>query len=278
MEYNYSDYNNYAQSYERPRPTEHYDTDQGKKKSLFREVEDSPKKYSILTSRVDRFKEPNHQAPFADYNLDTAHKKTIKNGIDASPVKYAATFSKRNRFAKDKISDAPDKMYDTNTLHLKTLDKNIEESSVNYANVRSNAPRFGRKGLSFAPDVLYDTDQMGKASLQTAVSSSPVRYAMMKSNQPRLKERAQGCTDGELGPGTYETPCHLDLKKDWTQRSMSSFASSVPRFNSQRDPTKYLGSTYTPERDRKAWGKKHFKISSTKIQRPAYLPNVYQKT
>mmetsp|Transcript_9398 Transcript_9398/g.10868 ORF Transcript_9398/g.10868 Transcript_9398/m.10868 type:complete len:278 (-) Transcript_9398:682-1515(-) len=270
----YSGYGNFRTA----RPAEYYDTDQGIKKSLAHNVADSANKYSILTSKVERFTDRAPQAPFVDYNIDTAFKKSVSRAVADSPVKYAATFSKTSRFAPDPKPQAPDVVYDTDTLAFKTVAREVDEHPVKYANVHSNAPRFGLKPKSYAPDIVYDTNQHTKTSLTKSVDDSKLKYSIMRSKQDRLKALPTGATSELLGPGTYECPCPLDLKKDYSQRSFSSFASTVPRFNHKRDPTKYLGSTYTPEHDRKAWGQKHFRISPTKIQRPAYLPSVYGKS
>eukprot|EP00238_Polyblepharides_amylifera_P011650 CAMPEP_0196584892 /NCGR_PEP_ID=MMETSP1081-20130531/48902_1 /TAXON_ID=36882 /ORGANISM="Pyramimonas amylifera, Strain CCMP720" /LENGTH=253 /DNA_ID=CAMNT_0041906271 /DNA_START=142 /DNA_END=900 /DNA_ORIENTATION=+ len=241
--------------YQHPRTTEFYNTDQGNKKTMASVVAESPKKYSILHSKVPRFKERIHQAPFADYDTNHLHKTTVTKGVEESKLKYAASFSGTDRWAKINKSEAPDKVYDTNTLHFKTLAKGVDEHHVKYANVRSKFSRFGPKTSSVgSQDVAaYNTDVLGKASLAVSVLASPKKYSIMSSKQDRLKRRQQLCTDENMGPGAYDTPCSLDMKKDWSVRSSSSFSSTVPRFNHKRDPTKNLGSTWNPEQDRKVW-------------------------
>jgi len=268
----------YTPQYVPPRPAEYYDTDCGNKMSLAKSVENSTRRYAIVGSRCARFKERLGCAPAADYDIDHLHKKGVAANVRESKQKYAASFSRTSRWSKSHgRSDAPDKHYDTNTLHMRTLAKKVEEHPLTFANMRSKFSRFGpRPGVPVPLDVTYDTDVLEKASLHKAVEGSSRRYAVMSSKQDRLKAR-QAPASGELGPGAYDTPCLLDMRRDWTQRAHSSFASSVDRLKSYRDPTKNLGSTWTPEQDRKEWSSKGHKFSTAKITRPAYLPSAYEK-
>ena len=76
------------------------------------------------------------------------------------------------------------------------------------------------------------------------------KYSVMRSKQPKFR-KSNTFASGDLGPGSYDTPCLLDMKRDWSSKPQSSFSSKVNRLKNYYDPSKNLGSTYTPEHDRK---------------------------
>eukprot|EP00959_Pyramimonas_sp_CCMP1952_P465876 9489054-Pyramimonas_sp.AAC.1 len=268
----------YLPKFEPPKPAEYYNTDCGNKKSLARCVQDSAKRYAIIASNTPRFKERYHGAPFVDYDIDHLHKTSVASGVQRSKMKYAATFSNSERWCKMSYSEGPDKCYNTDAFNQRTLATAVKESPVRYSNIRSKYSRFGPTTTSNAPDIVYNTDLLNKQSLCESVRTSTRRYAVMRSKQERLRGWNGFSTGPDMGPGAYNTPCPLDLKRSWRDSPMSSFSSSVPRFNTKRDPTKNLGSTYTLDWDRKVWaGKGGGKMSETKIMRPSYLPNAYAK-
>lgn len=61
-------------------------------------------------------------------------------------------------------------------------------------------------------------------------------------------------------------------------KELSSFRSTSSRFDRRVDPSRSLGSTWHPEKDRENWNRGGFTISTTQIRRPSYLPNAYEKT
>lgn len=272
-------YNYYHEpQYQPPRPAEYYDTDCGNKASLARSVETSTRRYAIMGSKCPRFKDTHSCAPAADYNIDHLHKKGVSASVRESKQKYAASFSRTARWGKaHKILDTPDKYYETDFGPSATLYKKCQENPQTYAIMRSKFSRFGPKpGIAPPTDVDYNTDVLNKASLETVVGASNQRYSVMRSRQPRLRME-NTFSSGDLGPGAYDTPCLLDMRRDWTARAQSSFVSAVPRLKVTRDPTKNLGSTWTPEHDRKVWQDKGNKFSTAAITRPSYLPEAYDE-
>mmetsp|Transcript_34633 Transcript_34633/g.58193 ORF Transcript_34633/g.58193 Transcript_34633/m.58193 type:complete len:280 (+) Transcript_34633:221-1060(+) len=278
--YEQPQYTDYLPKFEPPKPAEYYNTDCGNKKSLARCVQDSSKRYAIVSSSTSRF--PDRQigcGNFADYDIDHMNKTSVARGVKESKMKYAATFSSSERWSKTTHSEAPDKSYNTDALRMRTLATIVNESPLRYSNIRSKYSRFGPTTTSCAPDIVYNTDLLNKQSLGESVRTSTRRYAVMKSKQDRLKEENKGKDTGDnLGPGAYDTPCHLDLKRDWRSGPLSSFSSRVERFSAKRDPTKNLGSTYTQEWDKRSWAGHGCKISKSKISRPSYLPDAYEKS
>ncbi len=57
-------------------------------------------------------------------------------------------------------------------------------------------------------------------------------------------------------------------------RPLSSLMSASPRFPGKRGTTS-LGSTYSQERDKKAWAAKGFHMNKAVYLRPQYLPKAY---
>mmetsp|Transcript_13426 Transcript_13426/g.46472 ORF Transcript_13426/g.46472 Transcript_13426/m.46472 type:complete len:276 (+) Transcript_13426:204-1031(+) len=258
-----------AEPFQPPEPAEFYDTE-----SCYRHLTTkTPARYSILQSKTPRFKEHALQAPAVYYNIDTMHKKGLERAIQDSNVKYAAVFSRTERWAKDRFSAAPDITYDTDALRFSTLARRIEkETPIKYANIRSPAPRFRPTSSSAAPDKVYETDQGQVKTLRRSVVESPIRYSTMRSRALRFRD-APSTTGGDLGPGTYDTPVPAEVQRYRRPTGqLSSFKSGVNRLNERGDPTKYLGSTWTPEHDSKMWHRKAFTFSQTKVSRPAYLP------
>jgi len=259
--------------YEVAKPTEFYDIDRGIKTSLAKRVQESPIRYSILKSATQRFRETYLEAPQVDYDIDTAHKKDIKRAVDDSKVKLAAVFSSTDRFRRPLLTEGADIVYDTNTLRFNMMGKDVDESPIKYANIRSNAKRFGQKFKTDAPDIMYETDQGQVKTLGRSVKESAIKYAVMSSKAIRFKDPVL-TTAPDIGPGTYDFPPVMELRRDQTERELSSFKSGSTRLNKKGDPTKNLGSTWNQDHDTKEWSIKSFKISNTKLSRPAYLPHV----
>lgn len=267
----------YASSYQPPRPSDYYDTDQGNKSSMARDIARSVRRYAIVQSNVPRFQgKMEYRAPAVTYDLDHLHKRTVASTSLHSPRKYAATFSASKRWGKDTWSEAPDVTYDTDALSKRTLLTAVLQHPRCYANMKSRAPRFTRKATE-STDVMYDTDTLNKASFAATVAASQRKYAVLQSRTDRWPKVAGSAAGAALGPGAYDTPCAMDLRKDWAQRPLSSFQSKVNRLSAKRDPGKNLGGTWSLGADTRVWQGPHFKNkwNSTKYTRPSYLPSAY---
>lgn len=269
----------YTSAYQPPRASDYYDIDQGSKSSMARDIARSVRRYAIMQSNVPRFQGKfEYKAPAVNYNVDHMHKRTVATTSLHSPRKYAATFSGSQRWGKDTYSEAPDITYDTDSLSKRTMYTAVMQHPRSYANMRSRAPRFTRKA-SEVMDIMYDTDTLGKASFASAVAASQRKYAVLQSRTDRWPKATEQGAGALLGPGAYDTPCAMDLRKDWAQRPLSSFQSKANRLNAKRDPSKNLGGTWTLNSDTQVWHGPHFKNkwNPTKYTRPSYLPSAYDE-
>ena len=59
------------------------------------------------------------------------------------------------------------------------------------------------------------------------MAASQRKYAVLQSRTDRWPKATEQGAGALLGPGAYDTPCAMDLRKDWAQRPLSSFQSKV---------------------------------------------------
>jgi hypothetical protein len=228
-----------------------------------------------MRSSTERFPESQHcKTPFGVYDIDQANKKGISTSVRDSRQLLAASFSKTNRWRSALTSAAPDVVYDTDIGRFQTLESSVNHSPIAYSNIRSKYRRF--KPLNAptdAPDVTYNTDTGIKQTLSTAVEQSPVKYSIMRSSTQRFRGKAvPSSTPLELGPGSYDPVCSLDLRRSQETKPLSSFLSTSARFGVKEDPTKYHGGTYSIEKDAKTWNKTNGSFPKAQVRRPQYLP------
>lgn len=227
-----------------------------------------------MQSGTERFSDKQYgNTPFGVYDTDSGSKKTLATSVKDSKILLASSFSNSNRWSSALKSAAPDMMYDTNVGRFQTLSSSVEASPINYSNLRSKYRRLGPLTTpTEAPDVEYNTDAMHKASMVNALAQSSIRYSVMRSPTKRFKEKVLTSTPKELGPGSYDPQPMLDLRKSQEWRALSSFRSTSSRFGEKHDPSKWLGGTWSPEKDTRRWGEKGTQFSKAEIRRPQYLP------
>jgi len=262
------------EQYRKPEPAEWYNTDAGNKETLQTRVMNSPHRYAILGSNSERFSDKVYgETPFGVYNTDAGGKQFLSTHVRDSKVLYAASFSNSNRWSSTLKSAAPDVVYNTDVGRFETLSSSVDHSPIAYSNMKSKYRRLGPlQNASDAPDVEYNTDVASKASLVTSVKLSPVKYSIMKSPTKRFKDVTSSSTPHDIGPGKYDPPCMLDLRKSTSSLPLSSLRSMSTRFGAKEDPSKFLGGTWTAEKDTKKWQEKGTYFSKAEIRRPQYLP------
>ena len=227
-----------------------------------------------MHSTTERFPDKVYgQTPFGVYNTDTGHKKTVSTGVRDSKQLLAASFSKSSRWSQSLKTSAPDVVYDTDVGRFKTLSTEVGDSPITYSIVRSKYRRLGPlTSPTDAPDVEYDTNVLHKAAMTTAVQRSPLKYSIIHSSTKRFPDRIVSSTPNTLGPGSYDPPPMLDLRRSQSLKPLSSFSSTSTRFGEKQDPTKWLGGTWSPEKDKKKWAEKGNTFSKAEVRRPQYLP------
>lgn len=228
-----------------------------------------------MKSSTERFPDSRYsKTPFGVYDIDTANKKGVATSVRDSRQMLAASFSNSGRWRSGLSSAAPDVVYNTDIGRFQTLETSVNLSPIAYSNVRSKYRRF--KPLNTptdAPDITYNTDIGIKQTLSTSVQKSPVKYSIMRSSTQRFQKKALPCsTPQELGPGSYDPICRLDLLRSTEVKPLSSFLSTASRFGGKDDPTKFHGGTYTIEKDAKNWQKTNGSFAKAQVRRPQYLP------
>lgn len=262
-------------------PAEYYDIDQGRKTSLARSVELSPRRYA--QSNVPRFKDTTQSnLPFGVYNLDTANRKTIESTSRDSRQFYSCFQSKTQRF-RPWSCPVTDVFYDTERLKNydhSSLVLSMDKSPIKYSILHSRYKRFPDKpNRTEAPDVEYDIDRGSKATLVTATVESPVVYANLKSKTTRFKQQQTTSTPNNLGPGSYDSKYVKDVSVSSAldKKPLSTLQSTSSRFyNDRPDPSKNLGSTWRQDWDDKHWKTRSVTISKAEYLRPQYLPKAYK--
>ena len=255
-----------------------YNTDTLNKACISTRILTSPQRYSVMRSRVPRLRESGIRAPLADYDTDTAHKKYLTSSVRDSRIRYAATFSNSGRFARDIKTAAPDVTYDTDVLsnsQANNFASGLAKTPITYKNVRSRRPRKGPEIITEAPDIMYDVDTLNKATLRAIVDRSPRKMSTMTSTSARFGIPMRPSTEPEVGPGYYAYT--IPTRREDVDRELSSFRSTAARFDRRVDPSRGLGSTWHPEKDRKYWNRGGFTISTTQMTRPSYLPSSYSE-
>lgn len=149
------------------------------------QVDHSPKRYSIMASRVQRFEHP--------------HDRT--RPVTRGPGEYR-----------------------TDTVLSPSMSTTLARGSRSYSSLRSSVPRFRPESPTTAdlPQSEYDTEVLGKATMEKAVALSPLRYSVVSSRSKRfVKPGVQGTSS--LGPGSYQAHLVKDKVARRRIRSSASF-------------------------------------------------------